>query len=248
MATSGQAMPPPPLPPKKNISPIIWIVGGLFALVVLAGIAMIAGGLFLAKTVHDAAGNPALAAAKMMAMSNSDVEILSSDDAKGTVTFRDKKTGKILTMNFEQIKQGKIEFAEDGKTVTMESSGEGLSIKGVDGSTVQVGGQAGAKMPEWLPAYPGAVAQGTFAMQGGSESGAAISFTTKDAVEKVSTFYQDAFKNAGLSTTTNMMTQDGKTSGGIIAGESADRKRSAVVNIASGDDGITVGVTYSDKK
>jgi hypothetical protein len=85
-------------------------------------------------------------------------------------------------------------------------------------------------------------------MQGGSESGAAVSFTTQDSVEKISKFYQDAFKNAGLTVNTNIMTQDGNTAGGVITGESADKKRGAVVNIASAEEGATVGITYSDKK
>jgi hypothetical protein len=237
----------PPLPPKKT-SPIIWIIGGLFGLIVLAGIVVIAGGLFIAKKVHDAAGNPALAAAKIMAMANPDVEILSSDDSKGTVTFKDKQSGKVITLNFDQIKSGKVRFEQDGQQVTVDSSSEGLNIKGADGSTVQIGTSAGTKLPDWLPAYPGAKAEGTFAMQGSGESGAAVGFTTKDSVEKVSTFYQDAFKSAGLKTTANMMTQDGKTSGGMLIGESADSKKSAVVNIASAEDGLTVSLTYSDKK
>lgn len=245
MATAGQAF--PPVPPKKT-SPILWIVAGLFGLVVLAGIVMVAGGLFLAKKVHDAAGNPALATAKVLAMANPDVEVVSSDDSKGTVTIKDKKTGKVITLNFDQIQQGKIEFEGDGNKVTMDSSGDGLNIRSSDGSTVQVGAQASAKMPAWLPAYPGAAAQGTFAMQGASESGAAVSFTTKDSIEKVSKYYQDAFKNAGLTTSANMMTQDGKAAGGMITGESADKKRSAVVNIALGDEDVTVSITYSDKK
>jgi hypothetical protein len=246
MANPGQIV--PPVPPKK-ISPIIWIVVALFGLIVLAGIVMVAGSLFIAKKVHDAAGrNPALAAAKVMAIANPDVDIVASDDSKGTVTIKDKKSGKVITLNFDQIKQGKIQFEEDGKQVTMDSSGDGLNIHASDGSTVQIGSQSPAKFPAWLPAYPGSSAQGTFAMQGGAESGAAVSFTTSDSVEQVSKYYQDAFKNAGLTVNSNLMTQDGKTAGGMITGESADRKRSAVVNIASGDDGVTVGITYSDKK
>jgi hypothetical protein len=245
MATSGQPM-PPPLP--KKTSPLIWIIVGVFGLVVLAGITMIAGGLFLAKKVSDASGNPALAAAKILAMSNPDVEIVSSDDSKGNVTIREKSTGKVVTLDFNKIKDGKISFEQDGKRVTVDSSGEGLNIKGDDGSSVRVGAQSNATLPSWLPAYPGASMQGAFSMQGATESGAAVSFTTKDTAEKVSTFYQDAFKTAGLTTSVNLLSEGGKTEGGIITAESADKKRSAVVNIASGDEGLTVSITYSDKK
>jgi hypothetical protein len=250
MATYGQGLPPgpPPLPPKKT-NPIVWILAGLFGLIVLAGIVMIAGGLFIAKKVHDASGNPALATAKLLAMANPDMEILSSDDSKGTVTIKDKKTGKVITMNFDQLSKGKIEFEEeDGKKVTMDASGEGLDIRGSDGADVQIGTHASAKLPDWLPAYPGATAQSAFSMHGENESGASVNFTTTDSVEKISKYYQDAFKAAGLTVNANTMSQDGRTAGGMITGESADQRRSAVVNIASGDDGVTVGITYSDKK
>jgi hypothetical protein len=249
MANPGQTIPPlPPEFPRKKTSPIVWILAGVFGLIVLAGIAVIAGGLFIAKQVRDASGNPALATAKIMAMANPDVEIVSSDDAKQTVTIKEKRSGKVITLNFDQIKAGKLEFEQDGQKVTVDSSGEGLNVKGSDGSTIQIGTEASAKMPSWLPSYPGATAQGTFAMQGGSESGAAVSFTTQDSIDKVSKYYQDAFKTAGLTVNVNMTTQDGKAAGGMIIGESADKKRSAVVNIAPGDEGATVGITYSDKK
>jgi hypothetical protein len=238
---------PTPVQAKKT-SPVVWIIVGLLGLVMVAGIVVIAGGLFVAKKVRDAAGNPALTAARVMAAANPDVEILSSDDSKGTVTFKDKNSGRILTLDFDQIKQGRIVFEEDGKKVTVDSSTNGVNLTGSDGSTVQIGANASSKLPDWLPAYPGSSAQGTFAMQDAGQSGAAVSFNTKDPVDKVSSFYDDALRKAGLTTNVNQMQQDGKTSGAMITAESADKKRSAVVNIASGDDASTVGITYSDKK
>jgi hypothetical protein len=245
MATPPQG--PAPVPPKK-MSPIVWIIGGIFGLILLAGIVMIAGGLFVANKIHNAVSNPALAAAKLIAAANPDVEILSSDERAGTVTFKDKKDGKVITLNFDQIKQGKLTFEQDGKKVTMAASGDGVKIAGDDGSTVQIGAGASSKLPDWLPSYPGATTQGSFAMQGSAESAATVSFTTKDSIDQVAKFYQDAFKKAGFSTSANMMQQDGKTSGGMISAESEDKKKSAVVNIAAGEDAATVGITYSDKK
>jgi hypothetical protein len=236
-----------PVQPKKT-SPVVWIIVGVLGLVMVAGIVVIAGGLFVAKKVHDAASNPALLAAKVMAAANPDVEILSSDDRNGTVTFKDKKSSKVITLDFDQIKQGRLVFEEDGKKVTVNSTTDGVNLTGSDGSTVQIGSNASAKMPDWLPEYPGSSAQGTFSMQDPSQSGAAVSFTTKDPVDKVSSFYEDALRKAGLATNVNLMQQDGKTSGAMITAESSDKKRSAVVNIAAGDDAATVGITYSDKK
>ena len=85
-------------------------------------------------------------------------------------------------------------------------------------------------------------------MQGAGHSGAAVSFTTKDRVDKVSSFYDDALRKAGFTTNVNLIEQDGKTSGAMITAESDDKRRTAVVNIAAGDDDATVSITYSDKK
>jgi hypothetical protein len=183
-----------------------------------------------------------------MAMANADVEIVSSDDSNGTVTFRDKKSGKVMTLNFDQIQQGKMIFEEDGKKVVVDSSSGNLNIKNDDGSTVRIGENAATNLPSWLPAYPGSTPTATFSMQGGSDSSAAVSFTTKDPVDKVVKFYEDGFKKAGLTTSSNILNEDGKASGGVVTAESSDDKRNVVVNLVTGDDGVTVGITYSDKK
>jgi hypothetical protein len=183
-----------------------------------------------------------------MAMANADVEIVSSDDSNGTVTFRDKKSGKVMTLNFDQIQQGKMVFEEDGKRVVIDSAAGHLNMKNDDGSTVQIGENAATNLPSWLPTYPGATPRATFSMQGGSDSSAAVSFTTKDPVDKVLKFYEDGLKKAGLTTNSSILNQDGKASGGVVTAESPDDKKNVVVNLATGDEGVTVGITYSDKK
>jgi hypothetical protein len=244
MASSAQS----PMPvPQKNTSPVVWIIVGILGLVMVAGVVIIAGGLFVAKRVSDAASNPALTTAKIMAAANPDLQIISSDDRNGTVTFKDKKSGRVVTLNFDQIKQGRITFEEDGKKVSVDSSGGGINVARNDGSTVQIGPNASSKLPDWLPAYPGSSPQGTFAMQGANESNASVTFTTKDPVDKISKFYDETLRKAGLTTTVNLMQQDGKTSGAMIAAESVDKKRSAVINIAAAEDEVTVGITYAGK-
>jgi hypothetical protein len=239
---------PPPIPIKKT-SPVVWIIVGVLGLVAVAGIVVIAGGLFLVNKAKDAAAtNPALAAARLMAMANADVEIVSSDDRNGTVTFRDKKSGKIMTLNFDQIQQGKMVFEEDGKRVVIDSSSGHLNMKNEDGSTVQFGENAATNLPSWLPSYPGATPKATFSMHSGSDSTAAVSFTTKDPLDKVVKFYEDELKKAGLTTESSALNPDGKWSGGVVTAESPDDKRNVVVNLATGDDGVTVGITYTDRK
>jgi hypothetical protein len=85
-------------------------------------------------------------------------------------------------------------------------------------------------------------------MQGANEDAGTVMFTTKDPIEKVSKFYEDGLKSAGLTTNSNVMQQNGKTAMATVSGEDAAKKRTAAVNAVPGDDGNTVTVSYSNKK
>jgi hypothetical protein len=212
------------------------------------GVVTIAGGLFVAKKAAEMASNPGLAAVKLMVAANPDVEIVSSDEAKGTVTIREKKTGKIVTANFNQLTDGKITFEQDGEKVSIEASGkdQGVAIKGSVGS-VRLGGDT--KLPDWLPAYPGASekAAGAHADSPGEQSGMVV-LTTSDEAEKVLSFYREALKNAGISETANTTTtSDGKLAG-MLTGQSPDRRKSAQVLFGSNEGKTSITITYANKQ
>jgi hypothetical protein len=71
----------------------------------------------------------------MMAAVNPDIEVLDVDEDRGLVKVREKKTGKTLTLNFEDLKKGKI------------------VVKTNEGEEVAVGGKW--EPPDWVPSYPG---------------------------------------------------------------------------------------------
>jgi hypothetical protein len=257
----GGAAPPPVTPsvpafvppvsaaaPQKT-SAVVWILGGCGGLVVLAALV---GGItmyYVAHKVKQAAHNPALAVTRLLAAANPDVDVVSTDEDKGTITVRDKKTGKTLTMNFADAQKGKFVFEQDGQKVQMEAHGEGdkgsFEVKSSEGSMKFQAGAGSEKLPAWLPAYPGSVPQGAFSMQNPKETTGSFSFVTKDSIEQVMRYYEDALKKAGLKVTSNTMQQDGKTGLGIVTGEDAGNKRKAVVNATSSAEGINVGVTFT---
>jgi len=119
VSPAGQA--PPPLSPAKNkVSPIIWILLGIFGLFVLAGIAVTSAGLFVA---HKVAQNPGMAIAKILTAANPDIEVLSTDEGRNTITFKDKKTGETVTMNFDDVKErsfsrGTVRKPQSGRVAT----------------------------------------------------------------------------------------------------------------------------------
>jgi hypothetical protein len=242
----------PPVGPVtvQKSSALVWILGGCGGLIVLAAIT---GGMTMYYLAHKAKQfahgmekNPALAVAKMMAAVNPDVEVVSTDEDKGTITVRDKKTGKLLTMNLQDAQKGKFVFEQDGQKVEMQAHGEGdkgsLELKSGDGS-MKFG--TDGKMPDWLPAYPGSTPKGVFSMQSGKGSGGSFGLTTNDSIDQVVRYYEDALKKAGLTVKTQTMQANGKTSLCVVTGEEPGNKRSVMVNATVADGATSVAITFS---
>ena len=234
----------------QKTSALVWIVGGCGALVVLAAIA---GGLTMYYLAHKAkqfahgvGRNPALAAAKMMAAINPDVEVVSTDEDKGTITVRDKKTGKLLTMNLQDAQKGKFVFEQDGQKVEVQAHGEGdkgsLELKSSEGS-MKLG--TDGKMPDWLPAYPGSAPKSLFSTQTPKGSSGSFGFTTNDSIEQVTRYYEDALKKAGLTVKNQTIQSDGKNSMGIVTAEEAGNKRTVMVNATPSEGATSVAITFS---
>src|SRR5258708_22088362 len=145
-APAAQA--PPALTPAKKTSPILWIILGVVGLFVLAGIAVTSAGLFLA---HKVVQNPGMAMAKILTATNPDVEVLSTDEGRNTITIRDKKTHETVTMNFDDVKNGKIVFKGNGQQATIRARADSekgtLEISSPEGN-VKFGAGAAAKRSE----------------------------------------------------------------------------------------------------
>jgi hypothetical protein len=246
-----------PVPPVSAAAPqktsaVVWILGGCGGLVVLAALVGGLGMYYVAHKARQAAHmlekNPALAVTRMLAAANPDVDVVSTDEDKGTITVRDKKTGKTMTMNFADAQKGKFVFEQDGQKVQMEAHGAGdkgsFEVKSSEGSMKFQAGAGSEKLPDWLPAYPGSAPQGAFTMQNPKETTGSFNFVTKDSIEQVMRYYEDALKKAGLKVTSNTMQQDGKTGLGIVSGEEGE-KRKAVVNATASAEGTNVGVTFT---
>lgn len=253
MASNVPPLPPPPppgagLPAPKKVSPVVWILGGCAVLVFLAVAAVTVGGLFVAHKVRQAGldpeliqKHPELAVVKMMVAANPDAELVNVDEDKGIVTVRNKRTGETVTMNFEDIKKGKMSFESGGKKVELQGQGQGdtgsLTVK-TDEGTAKFGTGA-VKMPEWLPAYGGATVQG-FSSQSANGSAGTFAFKTGDATDKLIAFYKDALEKAGF--TVESMPHPG---GALLSGRAG--ARTATVNVMADGSGSSVTGTFEDK-
>ena len=247
--------PPPAVGPATatKTSPIIWILGGCFGLLVLGAIV---GGMamyYIAHKAKDAARmiekNPGYAVARIIAAAHPDVDVVSTDEDKGTITVRDKKTGKVMTMNFADAQKGKFVFEQDGQKLAVEAHTDGdkgsIELKSNEGSMKFNAGAGAEKLPDWLPAYPGSSPQGSVSMQSATGTSGSFHFTTKDSVEQVMSYYEDSLKKAGLKVNTNTVQQNGKTGLGTVTGEEAGNKRKVFVNATVTTDGTNVGLTFT---
>ena len=222
--------PPPPMqptpipPPTKKTSVWVWIAAGCGVLVLVVLVVMIAGGIFISRKAKEfAAGaekNPALVVAKMIAAANPDIEVVAEDADAGTLTLRNKKTGETITMNAEDIKDGRISFKTDkGEEVKISGSAregeQGLTIESDEG-TLSFGSGASAQLPDWLPIYPGAESQGTYSGEGKGKTGGAVQFETPDSVAEVLAFYEKQLKGAGFATETTRVDRDGSLVGATL--------------------------------
>jgi hypothetical protein len=267
---SASPQPPaggPPAAPAKGSGGkvLLWILGGCATIVVLGVLAFAAIGFFVAHKVKEATKNPVMAAAKFMVAANPDLQTVSSDE--NTIVVRDRKTGKTSTMKVDPDAKTMTVTDENGKTVTMkldpnnnrlvmtddqgktatitaDTQAGNVEIKGPDGNFKM--GAGADKPPAWVPQYPGANVQNVFSASNNVEQTGTYAFTTKDAPDKVLSYYDAALKSGGFTTSNTTNNTNGKVSG-MVNGTADNNKRTVVVVVGSDDDGTKVSVTLGNK-
>jgi hypothetical protein len=234
--------------PKKT-SPVLWIVLGVLGFFVLIGLVVAIGvGMF----VHKVKQNPAMAVAKLLTAANPDIQVLEADEGRNSVKLRDKRTGETITVNLDDLKNGRINLrGPKGERATINAHGDGqngsLEINGPDGS-MKFGAGANAKMPDWVPVYPGATPTANFSMQGGDGSGGTFTYTTKDAPDAVIAFYNRTLTGNGFKITSTVNGTANGASGNMLSAENEATKQTVVVTVGNENGASAVSVIYGTKK
>jgi hypothetical protein len=233
-------MPPVAPPPvKRRTSPIVWVLIVVLGFFIIVAIGIAGAGFFVFQKVKQAGvdpelfqSNPGLAITRMLTAINPELDVVRTDDGSGTITIRERKTGKEVTVTFDQAKSGKISFsAEDdqGKTATIDIAG------------------ASSKLPSWVPAYPGARIQANISARGNSPDdfgeGGNFSYTTQDSPTQVMSFYQDKAKELEMKVNLNASS----SAGGTLVMANDDTKRSLTIVASGASSPTTVNVTYARK-
>lgn len=253
--------PPPPGAPavkKKGLPTLAWVGIGCAGLLLVAAVVVAIGLSFAAKKIKDTAAdfqdNPGMATAEMVVRMNPELELVDSDREKGTLTIRDKKSGEEVTVNFEDVEQGKLGFKSGDKETTFTfGQGEGkegvqISAEGDDGTTqMKIGGGTSSEdLPDWVPVYPGTSPVTAFLTTGSDGTSGAFSMNTSDSPEKVLAYYAEALSDLGGEPRRSTFSS-GDTQGGSVSTSSADGNREINVSTVGTPDGTTITITFSDK-
>ncbi len=250
-AATPPATPPAAQPPAKKSKALMYVLAGCGGLIVLLLVIALAGAFGMRNKAAEFSANAAFGAAKLAGSLNPEVEVLDANSNTGKITVRDKKTGKTVTMDFRDIKNGRFSFeGEDGKRVDLQAQGEGdsgsLTVKGPDG-TMQFGGGSAAKIPAWVPQYPGGQVIGTFSAQGGQGDAGTFQLKCSGTVEAVAAFYEREIKAAGMTVQKHTM-QSGNTNMIMVMGENTSDGRSVNATVSSTDQGTVAQIVYQTKK
>jgi len=162
----------PPVDAGKKPMPAIAKVGigcgiltiiGVIVMVVLIGWCNRTVGTY----IKDFADNPERAAAEFVINVNPELELVESSDEAGTITFRDKASGKETTMSWSDIAEGR------------------MSITDSEGTEITFGAANMDAVPAWVPRLPETtqLASSYHSVEGGKMTGAYMAGTTMSTAD-----------------------------------------------------------------
>jgi hypothetical protein len=230
-----------PAAPQRKTHFLVWILAGILGVALLAGVAVFAGGVWIAQKAKQAGvdadlfrDNPGLAVSKLIAAADPDAEIISTDPSDETVIVRDRRNGKEVTLTFDQVKKG------DFRLKANDDEGHR--------ALVQIGGSGDtAKVPAEVPVYPGAKVKSTFQVDGNGEKtlGAyEYEFATPDPPAKILDYYHRTLEQAGMKLALHTHTANG---GMLVAEDDANRRTLRVI-VTRDSDETTINLTARVKR
>lgn len=148
---------------KVGIGCGILTIIGVIAMVVLIGWCNRTVGSYM----KDFADNPERATAELIINMNPEIELVESNDDAGTITFRDKASGKETTMSWSDIAEGRLSISD--------SEGNEMTFGNIDMEMV----------PAWVPRLPETtqLASSYHSVEDGKITGAYMAGTTMSTAE-----------------------------------------------------------------
>jgi hypothetical protein len=245
---TGQNLPPVPPSPAKKKGWLFWGLIGCGGLIVLTVLVVVLGGMYI---WHKVPKSPAQLAAALITANNPDAEVVAIDESRGLIKIREKKTGKEITINLEDVKKGKITFTGDNnEQVTLDAEGAGnegvLRVQTKEGSAV-LGAGIPKDLPPWVPLYPGVEALGSGTGQSTTGAGGTLHLKSADSAEEILQFYQEALAKAGMQVTLQGQGTEA-SSVKVLSGSDQNNKRSLNITLTGAEDGTQIVLFYQAGK
>ena len=231
--TNGTIPPPPGAAPQKKGLPVLaWVGIGCLGLLFLGALTCVGVGYMAKKKVEstfkELEENPVATVGKAYALANPDIEFVSADESSGVITFRNTKTDETVTINYADIKDGRVSI----------NTGEG---------SVTFGAGASNELPDWVPSYPGATRTGGFSADAGNNSGGTVILETDAGAQEVYDFYKSQLEAGGYEINTQSFSAGG-TEQRTVTGASSSPKRTVTASITSQEGKTVITVVYGTEE
>jgi len=239
---------------KKGLPIWAWVGIGCAGLAALVLVVVIALSIFAVKKAKDVVGDlqgssPQMTAAKMIVRLHPDIEQVSEDEEAGTITIREKKSGREITVNLKEIEEGKFSFDTDEGHVEISADEDGadgqLKISSEKGTMVFGRGAEGG-YPEWLPIPEGMQGNGQYMMDDDGAKKGAVTLSGDLSIEKIKAYYEKALKDEGFEVQKNSFSHE-KQSMTVLQGNHADKGRSLTVTIVVDENGLSTTLAYQEE-
>jgi hypothetical protein len=235
---------------KKGLPPIAWIAIGCAGVLVVVGIVAVVGGLFVFNKAKDFAEemeeDPILASAKLLSAANPEIELVEADKDNERVTFRNTETGEEYTVDYDDIREGRISFSSSEGTMTLDvEEDEGrLTVTSQEGTTTYDTGDRATDLPDWVPVYPGSEPEGAFKSQTPDAHAGAYTIRTKADRGQVVDYFAAELERAGLEIRSRTTMPDAD----MLVATSSDEARTATVTASTEESEVSVMVNFMEKK
>jgi len=236
---------------KKGLPVWAWFGIGCAGLLVLVLVVVFALGFFAVRKVKEVAGDfenssPEMVAARLMIKAQPDIEEVSEDEDAGTITIREKKSGKEITVNLKELSEGHFVFDTDEGHVEI-SAGEGndggVTISSEKGKMVLGKSES---YPDWLPIPENLKARGQYMMDDEGGRKGALTLEGELDASKIEAFYEKKLKDDGFEVQKNSFSHE-KQSMTVLQAENSEKGRTLTVTIVEDENGPAATVAYQEK-
>jgi hypothetical protein len=241
-------------PEKQGMSTLAKVGIGCGVLLVLA---IIVGGI-LGRVVcskakefaEDYKENPAHAMAKAITATNPDLEIVETDDDAGTVTIRNEKTGEQVTVDFDDIKEGKLKIVTDEGEFAISGDRErgGVTIETEEGTTKFGGGGDVDDLPGWVPIPRGVAPADVYTVDQPKAETGGYTYSTRDDLSEAFDDMAKLLESEGYDIQHRQVSSTGEGKAGMLMAGHGDTERQIHVTGEETDTGATVHVNFVGKK